>query len=70
MSVLEHFFLFASFGRSIRKSCMLFTAEFNSLPNFIRDKGIYSTRARFILTSTELAWDLRVQLMEHEGEDQ
>ena len=51
------------------KSCILFT-EFNSQPNLVRDKGIYSTRAGSILTSVGPAWDLRVQLMEHEGEDQ
>ena len=51
------------------KSCILFT-EFNSLPNLVRDKGIYSTHAVYILTSAGPVWDLRVQLMEHEGEDQ
>jgi hypothetical protein len=49
--------------------CMVFT-EFNSPPNLVSDKGIYSTRAGSILTSAGQAWDLRVQLMEHEGEDQ
>ena len=55
--------------KNLYKSYILFT-EFNSPPNLVRDKGIYSTRARFILTSAGPAWDLRVQLMEHEGEDQ
>ena len=44
--------------------------KFNSPPNLVRDKGIYSTRAGSILTSAGSAWDLRVQLMEHECEDQ
>jgi hypothetical protein len=48
---------------------VLFT-EFNRPPNLVRDKGIYSTRAGSILTSAGPAWDFRVQLMEHEGEDQ
>ena len=52
-----------------KKSCILFTKEINSPPNLVRDKGIYSTRAGSILTSAGPAWDLRVQLMEHEGED-
>ena len=52
-----------------RDLLMLFT-EFNSLPNLITDKGIYSTWAGSILTSAGPAWDLRVQLMEHEGEYQ
>jgi hypothetical protein len=43
--------------------------EFNSRPNLVRDKGIYSIRAGSILTSAGPAWDLRVQLMEQEGED-
>jgi hypothetical protein len=51
------------------KSCILFT-EFNSPPNLVRDKGIYSTRSGSNLTSAEPTWDLRAQLMEHEGEDQ
>jgi hypothetical protein len=55
--------------KNLYKSCILFT-EFNSPPNLVRDKGIYSTRAGSILTSEGPAWDLRVQLMEHEGEDQ
>ena len=41
-----------------------------SPPNLGRDKGIYSTRAGSVLTSAGPAWDLRVQLMEHDGEDQ
>jgi hypothetical protein len=56
--VLEHFLLFASFGRSICNGCMLFTTEFNGLLNLIRDKGIYSTQAGSILTIAEAAWDL------------
>ena len=40
--------------------CLL--RKFNSPPN--------STWAGSILTSAGLAWDLGVQLMEHEGEDQ
>ena len=44
--------------------------KINSPPNLIRDKGIYSTWAGSILTSAGPAWDLRAQLMEHEGEDQ
>ena len=55
--------------KNLYKSCILFT-EFNSPPNLVRDKGIYSIRAGSILTSEGPAWDLRVQLMEHEGEDQ
>ena len=54
--------------KNLYKSCILFT-EFNSPPNLVSDKGIYSTRAGSILTSAGPAWDLRVQLMEHEGED-
>ena len=45
------------------KSCILST-EFNSPPNLIRDKVIYSTRAGSMLTSTGPAWDLRVHLYE------
>ena len=37
--------------------------EFNSPPNRVRDKGIYSPRAGSILTSAGPAWDLRVQLL-------
>jgi hypothetical protein len=56
--------------KNLYKSCILLVT-INSPPNVVRDKGIYSTRAGFILTSTGPAWDLRVQLMEHEeGEDQ
>jgi hypothetical protein len=55
--------------KNLYKSCILFT-EFNRPSNLVRDKGIYSTRAGSILTSAGPAWDLRVQLMEHEGEDQ
>ena len=55
--------------KNLYKSCILFT-EFNSPPNLVRVKGIYSTRAGSILTSAGPAWDLRVQLMKHEGEDQ
>jgi hypothetical protein len=44
--------------------------KFNSPPNLIRDKGIYSTWAGSILTSAGPSWDFRGQLMEHEGEDQ
>jgi hypothetical protein len=54
---------------NLYKSCILL-GIFNSPPNLVRDKGIYSTRAGSILTSAGPAWDLRVQLMEHEGEDQ
>jgi hypothetical protein len=53
----------------IYKSCILLV-KINSPSNLVRDKGIYSTRAGSILTSAGPAWDLRVQLMEHEGEDQ
>ena len=55
--------------KNLYKSCILL-GKFNSPPNLVRDKGIYSTRAGSILTSAGLAWDLRVQLMEYEGEDQ
>jgi hypothetical protein len=55
--------------KNLYKSCILFT-EFNCPPNLVRDKGIYSTRAGPILTSAGPAWDLRVQLVEDEGEDQ
>ena len=44
--------------------------KFNSPPNLVRDNGIYSTRAGSILTSAGPAWDLGVQLIEHECEDQ
>ena len=49
-------------GREINlyKCCILFT-EFNSPPNLIRDKGIYSTWAGSILINTGPAWDLKVQ---------
>ena len=50
-------------------SCILST-EFNTPPNLVRDKGIYATRAGFILTSAGPAWDFRVHLMDHECEDQ
>ena len=56
-------------GKNLYKSCILLV-KINSPPNLVRDKGIYSTRAGSILTSAGPAWDLRVQLMEHEGEDQ
>ena len=46
--------------RNLYKSCILST-EFNSPPNLVRDKGIYSTRAGSMLTSAGPAWDLRVQ---------
>ena len=36
--------------KNLYKSYILFT-EFNSPPNLVRDKGIYSTRAGSILTS-------------------
>jgi hypothetical protein len=45
--------------KNLYKSCILFT-EFNSPPNLVRDKGIYSTRAGSILASAGPAWDLRV----------
>ena len=35
---------------------LLFT-EFNSPPNLVKNKGIYSTRAGSILTSAGPAWD-------------
>ena len=47
--------------KNLYKSCILFT-KFNSPPNLVRDKAIYSTRAGSILTSAGPAWDLRVQL--------
>jgi hypothetical protein len=56
-------------GKNLYKSCILLV-KINSPPNLVRDKGIYSTRAGSMLTSAGPAWDLRVQLMEHEGEDQ
>ena len=46
--------------RNLYKSCILST-EFDSPPNLVRDKGIYSTRAGSMLTSAGPAWDLRVQ---------
>jgi hypothetical protein len=46
--------------RNLYKSCILST-EFNSPPNLVRDKGIYSTRAGSMFTSAGPAWDLRVQ---------
>jgi hypothetical protein len=55
--------------KNLYKSCILLV-KINSPPNLVRDKGIYSTRAGSILTSAGPAWDLRVQLMEHKGEDQ
>ena len=55
--------------KNLYKSCILLR-KFNNLPSLVRDKEIYSTRAGSILTSAGPAWDLRVQLMEHEGEDQ
>jgi hypothetical protein len=42
------------------RAVLLFT-EFNSPPNLVRDKGIYSTRAGSMLTSAGPAWDLRVE---------
>ena len=56
--------------KNLYKSCILLLRKSNSPPNLVRDKGIYSTRAGSILTSAGTAWDLRVQLIEHEGEDQ
>ena len=53
---------------NLYKSCILVCTRFDSPPNLVRVKGIYSTWARSILTSVP-AWDLRVQLMEHEVED-
>ena len=43
---------------NIRRDALL--TEFNSPPNLVRDKGIYSTRAGSILTSAGPAWDLKV----------
>jgi hypothetical protein len=54
---------------NLYKSCILLV-KINSPLNLIRDKGIYSTWVGSILTSAGPSWDLRVQLMEHEGEDQ
>ena len=45
---------------NLYKSCILLV-KINSLPNLVRDKGIYSTRAGSILTCAGPAWDLRVQ---------
>ena len=45
-------------------------AVYYLLRKFNSPQGIYSAQAGSILTSAGPAWDLRVQLTEHEGEDQ